>query len=78
MRKVQGDPPKGKAVHKMNVLQLALGYQKSLKVHGIEAAFKMLRATGISNALAMEIKLCFDEHGNPLDFDMKQKEYHFT
>jgi hypothetical protein len=62
----------------MNVLQLAQKFQVDTKQHGHDVAFAMLRATGISPALAMEINLCFDTEGNPLDFDMKQKEYHFT
>jgi len=63
--------------HNMNVLQLAEKYQKDTREHGDDKALKLLKATGISGALAVEIGLCFDAQGNAVDFNMKQKEYTF-
>lgn len=65
-------------MHNMNTLQLLQKYQDDTKEHGHVEAMKLLRATGISNALAMEISLCFDTKGNALDFDMEQRRYEFA
>ena len=65
-------------MHNMNVLQLAEKYQGDCRSYGAVEAKRMLRALAISNALVVEIALCFDKAGNPLDFDMKQREYRFV
>lgn len=65
-------------MHSMNVLQLAEKYQKDCTEHGPVEAMGLLRATGISKELALEIGLCFNAKGQAVNYDMKQKEYRFT
>lgn len=64
-------------MHNMNILQMAEKYQGDCRNYGPQEAIKMLRALRIHNATALLIGLCFDSKGNPVDFDMKQKEYRF-
>lgn len=65
-------------MHNMNYLQMAEKFQGDCKKHGYKEALDMLRALGIRPETACCISLCFDEWGNPVNFDMQQKEYHFT